>query len=240
MARQQTDTEKQQKIKDERAKIEKGGFFHSAAVWILSRFPLTKERYQNWTYGRRVLVGWLLWLVCLPIIPAVAIALWYFNDPEGFKESPWAKGLIGLFVVWAGAFGFIATNQASPDINGIFSPTQTREQADKKSEKSTKKQDDKKLKAAEEAKKEAKDKDQAKESGVKQAGKAAATGAASMTAFEKAKQKVQELKDSKPSNGRMFENCTEAFEAGVFNIKRGDKSYQEKLDRDGDGVACER
>ena len=81
-----------EKIKDEAKKIaverEKNanpGFFLKAAVWILSRFPLTKNRYQNWTSGRRIMIGWLLWLVCLPIIPIVAIIIWYAKDPEGFK-----------------------------------------------------------------------------------------------------------------------------------------------------------
>ena len=71
------------------------------------------------------MIGWLLWLICLPIIPAVAIAVWYFNNPEGFKKSPWAKGLIALFIAWLGAFGWIATNPSEIDQNGRFSPIQT-------------------------------------------------------------------------------------------------------------------
>ena len=61
------------KIATERERNAKSGFFYTAALYILSRFPLTKNRYQNWTRGRRILVGWLLWLVTLPIIPMVAI-----------------------------------------------------------------------------------------------------------------------------------------------------------------------
>lgn len=240
MAKQRTEAEEEQHIEDERARNAKGGFFHNGAVWLLSRFPLTKDKYQNWTRGRRILVGWLLWLVCLPIIPAVAIALWYFNDPEGFKQSPWAKGLIALFVAWAGMFGWIATNQATPDIDGIYSPTQT-----KKDEK---------------AAKDAKEKDATKQSDAKQADKNETratnqTGTATKkpdgetkvvnsnpaaVASEESKKKVKDLKESRPTNGRTFENCTEAFEAGVFNIRRSDASYQSKLDRDDDGIACER
>ena len=55
-----------------------------------------------------------------------------------------------------------------------------------------------------------------------------------------AKEKVKDLDESNPSNGREFDNCTEAFEAGVFNIRRSDSSYENKLDRDNDGIACER
>ncbi len=176
------------------------GFFLRASVWILSRFPLTKNRYQNWTSGRRILVGWLLWLVCLPIIPAVAIAIWYFNDPEGFKQSPWAKGLIALFFVWLAGFGFLATEKPQLDQNGKYSPVQTQPDGEK---------------------------------GVVNKDQAA-------VASKESKEKVAKQATSKSTGGRVFNNCTEAFNAGVFDIKRSDPSYQSKLDRDNDGIACER
>ncbi len=200
MAKQQTEAEEKQHIEEQRTKIAKGGFFHNAAVWLLSRFPLTKHKYQNWTYGRRVLIGWLLWLVCLPIIPAVAIAVWYFNDPDGFKKSPWAKALIGLFVVWLGAFGLIATEPSQIDQNGKYSPIQTAADGETKT----------------------------------------VNNSQDAVASESATKKVKNQTESKSTNGRTFANCTEAFEAGVFDIRRSDASYQAKLDRDGDGIACER
>ncbi|MDO4773929.1 MAG: excalibur calcium-binding domain-containing protein [Candidatus Saccharibacteria bacterium] len=232
MAQKRTEAEEKQRIDDERARNAKGGFFHNGAVWLLSRFPLTKTKYQNWTRGRRILVGWLLWLVCLPIIPAVAIALWYFNDPEGFKQSSWAKGLIALFVAWAGMFGWIATNQAVPDIDGIYSPTQTKQTEQKKEQsKAASHKDDKQKKQHTTPQKQ--DKQPDGETNVVNNSPAA-------VASDEAKKKVKDLKESQPTRGRTFENCTEAFEAGVFNIRRSDRSYQEKLDRDGDGIACER
>ncbi len=36
-----------------------------------------------------------------------------------------------------------------------------------------------------------------------------------------------------------FDNCTEAYAAGRANIPQGDPAYAKKLDRDGDGVACD-
>ncbi|WP_235660038.1 excalibur calcium-binding domain-containing protein [Mycobacteroides abscessus] len=36
-----------------------------------------------------------------------------------------------------------------------------------------------------------------------------------------------------------YKNCTEAHQDGAYNIKKGDPGYQSKLDRDGDGIACE-
>lgn len=188
------------KIQKESQKIAKGGFFLNAATWILSRFPLTKNSYQNWTSGRRILIGWLLWLICLPIIPLVAIIIWYLNDPEGFKESPWAKALIGLLVVWAGAFGLLATEPAQIDQNGKYSPIQTSADGETKVVNDT----------------------------------------PESIASEEAKEKVKDQAESNDSGGREFANCSEAFEAGVFNIKRSNSSYQNKLDRDNDGIACER
>ncbi len=36
-----------------------------------------------------------------------------------------------------------------------------------------------------------------------------------------------------------YGNCTEAHQDGAYNIKKGEPGYRAKLDRDGDGVACE-
>ena len=36
-----------------------------------------------------------------------------------------------------------------------------------------------------------------------------------------------------------FANCTQARRAGAAPIRRGEPGYRPKLDRDGDGVACE-
>lgn len=192
--------ESQAKIEAERARNEKGGFFYTAAVYILSRFFLTKNHYQNWTRGRRILVGWLLWLIVLPIIPIVAIIVWYLNDPEGFKKSPWAKGLIALAVIWAGYAGLVLTEPSQADVNGKYSPVQTQPDGEKS----------------------VVNKDSA------------------AVPSEEARKKVANQKESNATGGRKFKNCSEAFEAGVFNIKRSDPSYQQKLDRDNDGIACER
>ncbi|WP_100522665.1 excalibur calcium-binding domain-containing protein [Mycobacteroides abscessus] len=36
-----------------------------------------------------------------------------------------------------------------------------------------------------------------------------------------------------------YDNCTQAHQDGAYNIKKGDPGYRTKLDRDGDGIACE-
>ncbi len=195
-----TKAEDTTKIQTERERNAQGGFFYTAAVYILSRFFLTKNRYQNWTRGRRILVGWLLWLIVLPVIPIVAIIVWYMNDPEGFKKSPWAKALITLAVMWTGYAGLVVTEPSQADVNGKYSPIQTEPDGETKII----------------------NKDEA------------------AVPNEAAKEKVKNQKESRQSNGRTFDNCTEAFEAGVFDIKRSNDSYQQKLDRDNDGIACER
>ncbi|MEU9635593.1 excalibur calcium-binding domain-containing protein [Streptomyces tendae] len=37
-----------------------------------------------------------------------------------------------------------------------------------------------------------------------------------------------------------FKNCTEAYDAGYSNIPKGDEHYGEHLDRDKDGVGCDK
>ncbi len=187
------------KVLAERYRNAHPGFFLRAATWLLSRFALTKNRYQNWTPTKRIIIGWLCWIIVLPIIPIVALALWYFHDPEGFKKSAWAKALIGLAVLWAGYAGVVLTNPSQADVNGKYSPVQTAPN-----------------------------------------GEVSGAATSANTASAASKAKIADQKESKATNGRQFKNCTEAFDAGVFNIKRSDASYQPKLDRDNDGIACER
>jgi Excalibur calcium-binding domain len=37
-----------------------------------------------------------------------------------------------------------------------------------------------------------------------------------------------------------YATCKDAAKDGRYNIPRGDPAYQQKLDRDNDGIACER
>lgn len=43
-----------------------------------------------------------------------------------------------------------------------------------------------------------------------------------------------------PAPARYIANCTEAWNLGVAPLRRGDVYYRPGLDRDGDGIACER
>ncbi|WP_433946915.1 excalibur calcium-binding domain-containing protein [Paenibacillus sp. SN-8-1] len=42
------------------------------------------------------------------------------------------------------------------------------------------------------------------------------------------------------SKNLYFKNCTAAKKAGYYNIKRGEPGYRKALDRDNDGIACEK
>ncbi|HRC27809.1 MAG TPA: excalibur calcium-binding domain-containing protein [Candidatus Saccharimonas sp.] len=169
------------------------------AVWILSRFPGVRYRYQAWGRTKRIVIAILLYLVALPIIPIVVAAVWYAKDPEGFKKSPVMPVLIAVITVWLGAFGWVA-NQTPVTDGSPYASVKT--QAD---------------------------------------GETAAVNAdPAAEASQVSKDSIAKQTTSKATNGRHFDNCTEAFDAGVFDIKRNNPSYERRLDRDNDGIACEK
>lgn len=169
------------------------------AVWILSRFPGVRYRYQPWGTTKRVIVAILLYLVALPIIPIVIAAVWYAKDPEGFKKSPLMPVLVAVIAAWLGGFGWVANQTPITDGSPYAS---VKAQAD---------------------------------------GEANAVNAdPAAEASQVSKDKIASQTTSKATNGRRFENCTAAFDAGVFDIKRNNPSYERRLDRDNDGIACEK
>lgn len=56
----------------------------------------------------------------------------------------------------------------------------------------------------------------------------------------KSKKTKQSTKTKQSSSVVTYKNCTAARNAGVAPLYKGDPGYSKKLDRDGDGVACER
>jgi hypothetical protein len=188
--------------------VRRYGFFENAAVWLLSRLPWFNTRYQQWSKGKRVFIGLLMYLICLPVIPIVIGIVLYIHDPEGFKKGNASKILAGVIVVWLGFFGLLGMQPSMPDnpLNGSAKVDQfNREQ-----------------KAAPEA------------------NQIDNTDAAPASAKSEARKSVQSKSDSADTKGRYFKNCDAAYEVGVFNIPKSDASYQSRLDRDNDGVACEK
>lgn len=169
------------------------------AVWILARFPGVRNHYQEWSRTKRIVIGILCWLVALPVIPMVVMAVMYMRDPKGFKKSPLFPIMSLIVAAWIGGFGFIA-NQ-TPVTDGQSFAT-VKEAADGEQSDGVDRPD--------------------------------------AIASDDAKQKVANKQKSNDPAGRRFENCTAAFNEGVFNIKRNNPSYERRLDRDNDGIACEK
>lgn len=68
-----------------------------------------------------------------------------------------------------------------------------------------------------------------------------AARAAAEAAPDPSPRPVQEKRSARkpPAEPVVYANCREARDAGAAPIRRGDPGYSRKLDRDGDGVACE-
>lgn len=160
-------------------KGERKGLFLRGADYLLSRLPFTKYKYQEWSATKRIVIGYLLWLIVLPVIPLAIMIIMWVRDPEGFKKSPAFAILSVIVVAWFGVgWGYVNSQVPVDSTDGQVT--------------------------------------------------------------NGAKDNVKDRSASEPTNGRIFENCTAAFNAGVFDIKKSDKSYEPRLDRDGDGIACER
>ena len=175
----------------------KDGMMLRAANYLLSRLPWFKDRYESWSSTKRIVIGFLLYLIVLPIIPIVLAIILYIRDPEGFKKSKAFPILAALIVAQLAAFGII-TQQTPKVTTPSNSPISASVSADKKLEASDK------------------------------------------AAKERKKNDPTSVESSKPTGGKYFENCTAAFEAGVHDIPKTDKSYRDPLDGDKDGVACEK
>lgn len=163
----------------ETVKGEERGMFLRGADYLLSRLPFTKYKYQGWSKTKRIVVGYLLWLVVLPVIPLAIMAIMWARDPQGFKKSPAFATLSAITVAWFGlGLGYV-NSQVPVDITD---------------------------------------------------------GQVTRSAQDN----VRDMEQSNPTHGKYYENCTAAFNDGVFNIAQTDPSYRTVLDRDGDGKACEK
>lgn len=188
-----------------------GGFFLNAADWLLSRFPGIKNHYSDWSHGKRIFIGFLLYLIILPVIPIALAIILYLHDPQNFMKSTAAKVLGALIVLQLSAFGLIAAQPSVPvsDMTDQAASGQPQVTSTANTKKAT-----------------VQNKDSSDTTPVDQS--------------SAARKGVQSQSSSKPTGGRYFANCDAAFEQGVFNIPRSDKSYRPALDHNSNGVACEK
>lgn len=108
------------------------------------------------------------------------------------------------------------------------------EEAARKAEEEKKKAEEEAARKAEEEKKAAEE--QAKQQAEQEAQQQAADEEAARQAQQQAEQ--QQAQQQQQAN-TYYPNCTAANAAGAAPIYRGQPGYSTKLDRDGDGVACE-
>ena len=109
------------------------------------------------------------------------------------------------------------------------------EEAARKAEEEKKKAEEEAARKAEEEKKAAEE--QAKQQAEQEAQQQAATEEAARQAQQQAEQ--QQAQQQQQAN-TYYPNCTAAKAAGAAPLHRGQPGYSTKLDRDGDGVACEK
>lgn len=76
-------------------------------------------------------------------------------------------------------------------------------------------------------------------SSTTQAAESTAAPAASATATREATEPDTETEPPETGKTTPYANCTEVREAGAAPLHRGDPGYSTRLDRDGDGTACE-
>lgn len=109
------------------------------------------------------------------------------------------------------------------------------EEAARKAEEEKKRAEEEAARKAEEEKKAAEE--QAKQQAEQEAQQQAATEEAARQAQQQAEQ--QQAQQQQQAN-TYYPNCTAAKAAGAAPLYRGQPGYSTKLDRDGDGVACEK
>lgn len=113
------------------------------------------------------------------------------------------------------------------------------EEAARKAEEEKKKAEEEAARKAEEEKKAAEE--QAKQQAEQEAQQQAAAEEAARQAQQQAQQQAEQQQAQQQQQANTYyPNCTAAKAAGAAPLYRGQPGYSTKLDRDGDGVACEK
>lgn len=78
------------------------GFVLRGANYLLERLPFTKNDYEHWAKIKRIVVGYLLWIVVLPVWPLVVAGVLMFNGKVARKGITYGLlALVSLFWFWA-------------------------------------------------------------------------------------------------------------------------------------------
>lgn len=79
---------------------EKEGIVLRGANYLLGRLPFTKNEFEHWSPAKRIIVGYLLWLVVLPIWPLVVIAVLWINHTIKQRKIVTFTLLGSVAVLW--------------------------------------------------------------------------------------------------------------------------------------------
>lgn len=94
-------------VDDVKVVSEKEGIVLRGANYLLGRLPFTKNEFEHWSPAKRIVVGYLLWLVVLPVWPLVVIAVLWVNHSLKRKASTFiVLGIIAALWFW-GLFGLL-------------------------------------------------------------------------------------------------------------------------------------
>lgn len=86
---------------------EKEGAVLRGSNYLLAKLPFTKNEFEHWSSARKIVLGYVLWLVVIPIWPLVVIAVMWVNHTIKKKVSTYiALGLIAALWFW-GLFGLL-------------------------------------------------------------------------------------------------------------------------------------
>lgn len=88
-------------VEDITVTSEKEGYVLRGANYLLGKLPFTKNEFEHWSKLKRVVVGYLLWIVVLPIWPLVMIIVMWVNHAMRRKFSSYALlALVAVLWFW--------------------------------------------------------------------------------------------------------------------------------------------
>lgn len=80
---------------------EKEGIFLRGSNYLLGKLPFTKNEFEHWSKLRRIVTGYALWLVVLPIWPLVVMAILWVNGKVTRKALTFTVlGLVAVLWFW--------------------------------------------------------------------------------------------------------------------------------------------
>lgn len=89
-------------VDEVRVVSEKEGVVLRGANYLLARLPFTKNEFEHWSPAKRVVIGYLLWLVVLPLWPLVVmVVLWPSRALKRRGVTFALLGLVALLWFWS-------------------------------------------------------------------------------------------------------------------------------------------